>query len=181
MSGDDDRQPPWSSLPREVEPPRALERRLVAELGRRGVLRRGAPTRARLAWAAGLLVAFALGWGLGGRSSSGAPAPSAAAGGQYLLLLYEPRPLDRPGGDLVAEYSSWARGLARDGRLIVAEKLGAGETRLGVAEPTGSAGSAPTGFFLIRASSLDDALAVARGCPHLVHGGEISVRPVDPT
>jgi hypothetical protein len=34
------------------------------------------------------------------------------------------------------------------------------------------------GFFIISAGSFEDALAVARGCPHLRHGGAILVRPI---
>ena len=78
--------------------------------------------------------------------------------------------------DLTAE-------LARHGQLVVAEKLSAAERRLGVVasgeRPVVAA--EPTGFFLIRAGSLDEALAIARRCPHLAHGGEVALRPIDPT
>jgi hypothetical protein len=49
--------------------------------------------------------------------------------------------------------------------------------------PAGTAGDAPrvSGFFLIRAGSLDEAEAIARDCPHLRHGGRVLVRDVDPT
>jgi hypothetical protein len=34
------------------------------------------------------------------------------------------------------------------------------------------------GFFVISASDFQDALSVARSCPHLRHGGRILVRPI---
>jgi hypothetical protein len=36
----------------------------------------------------------------------------------------------------------------------------------------------PTGYFIIRADDWDAALAIARGCPHLRHGGVVAVRAV---
>jgi hypothetical protein len=37
------------------------------------------------------------------------------------------------------------------------------------------------GFFLVRAATAEEAEAIARGCPHLRHGGTISLREIDPT
>jgi hypothetical protein len=46
--------------------------------------------------------------------------------------------------------------------------------------PAGAPGE-PTGFFLVRAGDLAEAERIARDCPHLRHGGEVALRPVDPT
>jgi hypothetical protein len=168
--------------PLEAQPPAALERRVVAELRRRGLVRAAAPTRRRWALAAALALAFAFGLLAGARFlPRGAAGADPRAAQSYLLLLYEPRPLDRAGVDLVAEYSAWAGALAERGQLVVAEKLSAEERRLSDREPTQVSGDRPTGFFLIRAANLDEALAIARGCPHLAHGGEVALRPIDPT
>jgi len=174
------------SLPLEAAPPAALERRVVAELRRRGLLRGAARARRGWALAAALAFAFALGLVAGARYSARDAARDGVAADdrgtqRYLLLLYEPRPLDRAGVDLVAEYSAWAGELARRGQLVVAEKLGGEERRLSVQEPETARGDAPTGFFLIRAATFDEALAIARACPHLAHGGEVALRSIDPT
>ena len=174
------------SLPLEAAPPGALERRLVAELRRRGLLRGAGPARRGWALAAALVLTFALGLVAGARYSvldaaRDAGAADDAAAKRYLLLLYEPHPLDRAGVDLVTEYSAWAGKLARRGQLVVAEKLGAEEQRLPSGPTDAARGARPTGFFLIRAASFDEALTIARGCPHLAHGGEIALRPIDPT
>jgi hypothetical protein len=168
--------------PLEAQPPAELERRVVAELRRRGLIRGAAPERRRWALAAALALAFALGLVAGARFlPGGAASADSRAAQSYLLLLYEPRPLDRAGVDLVAEYSAWAGGLAKRGQLVVAEKLSGEERRLPERESTAVRGDGPTGFFLIRAANLDEALAIARGCPHLAHGGELALRPIDPT
>jgi len=36
------------------------------------------------------------------------------------------------------------------------------------------------GYFLVTAASLEQALEIARDCPHLRYGGRVVVRPVDP-
>ena len=41
-----------------------------------------------------------------------------------------------------------------------------------------AAGRALAGFFIISASSQEDAVSVARGSPHVRHGGTIVVRPL---
>jgi hypothetical protein len=172
--------PQLDALPREIEPPADLERRVVAALRRGGHLApRARAPRAWMATAAAAAI-FAAGVLVGRTAPDPAPEPPAGLA-QFLLLLYEPTPLavadDR---DLVAEYGAWARGLARQGRLASAEKLAEASVRLPERAAT-AAEVEPTGFFVVRAASLDEALEIARGCPHLAHGGEIRVRPVDPT
>lgn len=39
----------------------------------------------------------------------------------------------------------------------------------------------PAGLFIIAARTDDEALAIARSCPHLRHGGTVSLRPIEPT
>jgi hypothetical protein len=39
--------------------------------------------------------------------------------------------------------------------------------------------NSPSGFFMVRAASREDALAIASGCPHLRHGGTVVVRAID--
>jgi hypothetical protein len=68
--------------------------------------------------------------------------------------------------------------------VLSGEKLKAGERVLRAGSPPASAADtagALLGFFLVRAGSLDEAETLARGCPHLRHGGTIAVREVDPT
>ena len=118
---------------------------------------------------------------------AGRPAPpptGLAAGPTYLLLLY-PGP-GYVAGDAadearrVAEYGEWAGRLHREGRLLGAEKLG-GHALVLEAGGLASSVEGPQGYFLVRARSLEEARAIARGCPHLGHGGRVTVQVVDPT
>jgi hypothetical protein len=36
------------------------------------------------------------------------------------------------------------------------------------------------GYFVFEAKNLEDAVAIARSCPHVKHGGRITVRAVAP-
>jgi hypothetical protein len=179
----------------EGPPPPALERRVIATLRARGVLR---PRRAiwtlPLQIAAGVVL-FAAGV-LAGRASPPALAPEATA--QYLLALHEDASFapGLPLAELVREYAAWAAELEGRGRLVAAEQLDAWsrvlpEDLAGEAGPDVPGGGVPqggrpslaaleqtSGFFLIRAGDREEALAVARTHPHLRHGGRVVVREV---
>ncbi len=171
-----------SGLQREKTAPAAVEERVVSALRARGVIRRDRGRRTRRVWlaaaAAGLLAAgFLLGRGFPPRPAPGSASPRFAL---FLLRGAESVP-QRPEEEAarVAEYRAWARGLAGAGRLVTGEKLEDRGERIG-----GPSSAAPAeeirGFFVISASNFEDALAVARGCPHLRHGGRILVRPIAP-
>ena len=166
------------TLPRDVTPSAALEGRVVAGLRRSGRLRphwwRGAHVM-RIAAAA---ILFAAGF-LAARYTPGGRGDDAP---QYLLVLYggAAATADQVAAR-VAEYSAWARDEEAAGRLVLAEKLGAGRAVLGPESAAPPATGEPTGVFLIRASTLEAARAAAASNPHLRHGGTIVVRPIEKT
>jgi len=177
-------------LPRELTPRPELEERVVAALAGRGLVRvprggSGRIGRAVAAAAAGLLLMAAGVW-IGRALPQGQArtiAPDASP--RFVLFLLRGQESDRPAeeGARVAEYRAWARGLAASGRSVSGEKLDDREERLGAPGAlVPAAAVAPEeeirGYFVISAASLDDALAVARACPHLKHGGRIVVRPI---
>lgn len=215
MSGPEREQEPrideLGALPRELDPPPELERRVVDALRERGLVAGGelpaasagvlasrrTPRRAGPRWAAlaaASLLAFTAGWF--GRALALEPAPAGAGDDgrpRFLLLLSEPG----AGGELPAEelgarideYRAWARGLASRGLLEGADRLEPRAVRLG-ASAGGASGAAPggaaagedpgtvSGFFLIRAADLREARGIAETCPHLRHGGRVTVRPI---
>ena len=174
------------ALPREVALPPELEERIVAALREKGALTPRRPATSRLWLAAAAVACFAAGWL--GRGFSMPRAASAETGPLYLILLSQlpdsPDAADE--ARLVDEYRSWAESLERAHQLVRAERL-APEAKLVVPPALPAIGGrnettpTPSGFFLIRAKSLGDAVAVARGCPHLRHGGSLSVHTVDTT
>jgi hypothetical protein len=173
------------ALSREENPPREVEDHVVRALRRRVLLRRSGARRGWLALgavAAGLLLVLA-GYAAGRSSNRHAPAPSSPRFALLLLRGSEPiaaRRADEAGR--VAEYREWARGLARGGRFVEGEKLEDRGARLRSPSEAGDATSPSPdeirGFFVISARSFEDALTVARGCPHLRYGGTILVRPI---
>jgi hypothetical protein len=161
-------------LPRDIAPAPDLEDRVVGHLRHQGAFARRSTLRPALAVAASVIVAFGLGVGAGRAWQP--DGSDRAAGQRYLLLLY--------GGDTatpeeeskrVAEYGEWARVEAAAGRMEGGEKLDGNSSTLG--NPIVS-GPAPSGFFIIRAASEQEAQSIAMRCPHLRHSGTVLLRPI---
>ena len=111
----------------------------------------------------------------------------------YLLLLREepetfqrltPAEIERA----IGRYRAWSDELRTAGRYLASDKLTDGEGRVLRTEggrvrvldgPYAEAKEVLGGYFAIRAASYDEAVEVARGCPHLGYGGTIEVRAVD--
>jgi hypothetical protein len=194
MSTDGDNDPEerlrreLARLPRELPPPKGLEARVVAALRDRGWLAparpRPNPWRLGGAVAAGLALLLAGFW-LGrqeGRRSQALAVPS------YLLMLRESADFNRErwsDARLVAETAAWARHQLGARHFVVGEKLDMGGWAV---KPSRVAAMSPLalqdpagGFFVIAASSDQEALGIARSCPILRHGGWIEVRRIHPT
>jgi len=182
----------YASLREGDAPPPELEDRVVAALrsrrliGRPGAARGGRLGRWAAALAAGVLL-FVGGMTIG---RSVEPAPVDPGAPRFILLLHEDDSYDAAAAghtaERVEEYRRWARGLAESGRFVTGEKLEAGGSILfpvtaggGVRSSHLPAGDTVAGFFIISADSYEAAVAAARGCPHLRHGGRIEVRPID--
>jgi len=187
MTSDDRRgpRPPFDSLPREQAPPPTLEDRVVDRLRERRFLR-PAPGRGAARWLlplAASLLGVALGWTVRGVASPAAPEGTGEAP-LFLLLLSGDPSAGLTGAERVALYREWAVGLAHAGRLVEAEKLTSGGLVLDGASaevrPVPIDAASPSGFFLIRAASLEEAIGLARESPHARLGGRVTVRPIDP-
>src|SRR5687767_1022842 len=97
---------------------------------------------------------------------------------RFLFLLTD---ADTSGDDAArAEaYRRWAVAQREAGRQISGERLddsGFAVMREGVAA---IARAEVQGYFVVSASTMDDAIAVARSSPHVQSGGTIIVRPID--
>jgi hypothetical protein len=101
---------------------------------------------------------------------------------RFVLFLYaasDSRPVaESDEAARVQEYARWARLQRAMGSVEAGQRLEDTAVTLGSAEA--SLGVGPAGYFIVRASSLEQAVGVARSCPHLRHGGVIVVRPIDP-
>lgn len=166
----------------EKRPPPGLKHRVITSLRGAGLLR-PAPRRGwrPFAWAAGTVAAFAAGYAA--RSVMGTEPPP-ATGNRYALLLYTDSTF-RPEGsaeERVAEYTEWARSLRARNRLELGERL---RDSAQVVSNRGEVSPGPrdespygvmAGLFIISASGMADAVALAATCPHVKYGGRIVVR-----
>ncbi len=180
---DDEERPLLGKLRADIQPPPDLEARVRASLMSQGLLRRPRALAPIWGLAAGIA---AIGLFMAGLTLGRALAPGGGEPGpRYALLLYDPAGFDRtiPESTLVEEYRGWAESLGQ--RLALGEKLGGqgrllsngGEATLDESAQTGPLG----GLFIVRAGSWEEAVAIARSCPHLRHGGMIAVRRIEET
>lgn len=167
-----------------------IEERILGTFERSGRIRTGG-RRFDLRFLAGLAagLALALGW-MAWSDGPASPAPEDTLMASYLLLLHESE--DTMSGatpdeieSAVAEYTAWAAELAERNLLESAAKLvdfAGWELVMGDEGPTSRPrGRVPgiEGFFVIRAQSDEQALEIARDCPHLGRGGEVELRPIE--
>jgi len=130
---------------------------------------------------------------------------AAAEGPKFMLLVYEneglPQPAPEEDAAVYREYSEWAGSLAQAGRLSGGEELskegiilasmnGRVEESPVVRQGTpGMPGASPAmgsprssglvgGYFLLSVASMEEAIRIAKDCPHLRRGGIIEVRAV---
>ena len=146
-------------------------------------------SRRRPAWATGLKAAAVVGLLLAGAALGrllDGEAPDVTeirAGSDYILLVRGDEPDRRfPEAQLVAEYRAWANDLASRGALVGGEKLADDSGRwVSTAERSAEelSRSNVSGFFLIRASTYDEAVDLARQSPHVAYGGILEVRAID--
>jgi hypothetical protein len=105
---------------------------------------------------------------------------------RFLLLVYQnPEYQTDPAGDGAreAEYSAWAQGLAREGHMLMGEKVAWGGVEWRPNQSPVERAATPTpdearGMFVIVAADEQAALAIAKTCPHLKYGGRMILRPM---
>ena len=137
---------------------------------------------------AAALAVFVSGVAVGNRMA----APAGGAGQpRFVLFLYE-GPDDQVASDdqlpaRVDEYRRWAVQLREAGHDVEGEKLkdSGGSLRNDPARggPVVESGLSSQeilgGYFIVRATSYEQAMSLARGCPHLRYGGRVEVRQID--
>lgn len=112
---------------------------------------------------------------------------------QFLLLLYDD-PSFFSGltaarmKQVVKEYTDWGKKLRRQGRMLGGQKLTfeggrvlrcQGKKPVVTDGPYAEAKEVLGGFVLIAADSYDEAVEIARTCPHLKYGLSTHVRQID--
>jgi hypothetical protein len=169
-----------TGLDHESPPPPELKQRVMSTLRERQLLRGRFFGRTWVRQAAAIVL-FASGFWMARLTAQTEP-----DGPRWLLLLYEDSSFAPRAAlpDLVAEYSRWADSLRSRGELVAGEELDPRKTvvsrELEAVSETGSLGEI-AGLFIVTAESETGAMAIARSCPHLRHGGRMVLRPIRPT
>ena len=164
-----------------IDTPAALEDHVRASLGARGLVTTRTRRWTRWATPVGLIAAgFLVGFLVRGARAN-RPADVDGRAGRYALLLYGV-PAEDTGvvhATRAREYGQWASNLDGGARWVGGHELAGVVETLG-APPTGV--PAPhdrmAGFFIIEATSAEQATEVARTCPHLKYGGRVVVMVV---
>ncbi len=114
---------------------------------------------------------------------------------QFMLLLYDnpsawanvsPEDMQK----VIQEYSSWAGGLAQQGKLAGGEKLrdeggkvlrGDGKQVKVTDGPYSETKEVIGGYFTINAANYQEATDIAKTCPHVKYGPKVEIREVEKT
>jgi hypothetical protein len=162
-----------------LHPPRNLSALIAKQLNKEGLLKPNniIMKTERLFWVAATIAGIAVGFFVSTMTNQQNQLP-AVDGNQYLLLLREDSTFSATEDEiprLIQEYTDWAIAASNDGKLVGAEKLTNEAVNLGKEMTTTSV----SGYFIITASSLNEATSFANTHPHLKYNGNIELRPVD--
>jgi len=82
------------------------------------------------------------------------------------------------------QWMAWFKGLTEQGKAIAGNplepkgKIVSGANARVVDGPFAESKEAIGGYFLLNVSDMDEAVAIAKGCPGLAYGAKVEVRPV---
>ncbi len=111
----------------------------------------------------------------------------------FMFLLHDntSMPEDLSAEDVqgvIEEYLAWRKEVANEGKLIGGEKLtDDGGRHLAMSDggirvtdgPYAEIKEALGGYFAIKAADYDEAIEIAKTCPHIKYGTKIEVRQID--
>ena len=170
----------FNQLEKERQPPAHLEQQLVNQLKFEGHIRTqkmNVTGKIIIGIAASLMLFFGGAWYGKSTSSQVSIAPEMG----YMLLLHED---DRftPGNplDMFEEYKAWMENTHAKGVKITGQELVNEAVLVRRSAPNEIQGSEvairTTGYFILEASSLEEAVAVAQENPHVKYGGTVEVK-----
>ena len=170
----------FAQLKRDEMPSPELEKRLIRQLKSENLIKNTLTMNTYLKWAASLaaaVVVFFAGNLVGKRSSAIAIDPSLG----YMLILHEDAKF-QPGEpyEMFQEYAQWMNNTFEKGITITGQELKNEaawvDSEKNVERLTASAASTVPGYFVLEATSLEEAIEVAKDNPHIKYGGSIEVK-----
>ncbi len=172
----------FEALEREKTPPGYLEKNIIVQLEKEGLIKKTSTMNNYLKWAASIAASILL--FMGGmfyeKSNTNTMVEIEPTKG-YMLLLHEDASFS-PGDPMAMfeEYKTWmentfSRGVKITGQELKPEAtLVKGETQQAY---DAQAETRTTGYFIVEANSLEEAIRVARENPHIKYGGSVEVKP----
>lgn len=171
----------FAELSKESTPPGSLEDSIVRQLTLEGLITKKKTMNVYVKWAASIAASLLLFFGgmWVGRTTSSQIAIEPTNG--YMLLLHEgPGFTSGDPMEMFAEYRAWMINTYNKGLKITGQELRNEATlvaKSGVLQVGEEVEERTTGYFLLEAESMEEALEVARANPHIKYGGTIEVKP----
>ncbi len=95
----------------------------------------------------------------------------------YMLVLYEDSNFNPESPEVMFnEYSNWMQSIYQNGMAIDGQEMKPSSMLLDGIEVRNNLTKTVGGYFVLRASSQEEAIEVARSSPHLKYGGTIEVK-----
>lgn len=170
----------FRKLERETPPPAELKESIIAQLQNEGQLKINTDMKTNWTFriAAGIII-FVAGGFLGMKFGGGTTVINPTQG--YVLLLHEDQGFTPgPGEQMFEEYSGWRKDLFDKGIVITGQELADREAMIAPSGDVTVTEVNPekiSGYFILEAASLEEAVKLASSAPHLKYGGSIEVRP----
>lgn len=167
----------WQGLKETQTPPQTLENQVVNQLISQGLVKPRTTSRLLRTWGisiAASIIFFVAGYYVHAFSSTSAR--NYLADFNYMLLLHEDSQFIT--GDpqqRFQEYAQWMGGIYEKGMQIDGQELARKAHNV---QTQASKKSYTTGYFLLKAATLQQAKEVAQSCPHVKYGGDIEIKPI---
>lgn len=171
----------FKGLEREQKPPKALEHKIIAQLINEGQLKKTSAMNIYMKWVSSIAAAtlIFLSGAYYEKTRSVNPVIIEPSRG-FMLLLHEDHNFKSGDPkDMVEEYRRWRENTMTGGVKIVGQELKNESSIINAGKKVAHRSdrtSRTTGYFLLEARSMDEAILVAKENPHIKYGGTIEVK-----
>ncbi len=171
----------FEGLSRAQDPPARIEEEIIRQLKNEGLMTTTRTMKRPAYWLAAASIAVVAFFS--GLFYGQSQAPQALIDPQqgYMLLLHEPSTF-QPGDpmEMFQEYGAWMQSTEEQGVTITGQELALTTQYVSLAGISGDSDGKvfpTTGYFIVEAASMQEAVAIAQKNPHVKYGGEIEVKP----
>ncbi|MTI41250.1 YciI family protein [Fulvivirga lutimaris] len=154
-----------------IKPPIEMEEETISKLKSEGLIQ----SHNKMIWVyrvAAALAFFVLGYAVFPYLNS-----SEEPDYNYMLVLYQDTNFNPgPPEEMFDEYSHWMQSIYQNGMAIDGQEMKQPSLLLDGADVSNNATRTVGGYFVLSASSQDEAVKIAQSSPHLKYGGTIEVK-----